>query len=67
MSKLFSSLPLFLFLKTHSQSPAFGRKSEVRSSKSDNSSSVAGCLLPRVGRGMSLMEAADNQIVNNKL
>ncbi len=32
-----------------SQTPGFGRKSEARSSKSDNSGCVAGRLLPRVG------------------
>jgi hypothetical protein len=34
------------YLKKQSQKPAFGRKSEVRIPKSDNSGGVAGRLLP---------------------
>ena len=40
-----------------SQSPAFGRKSEARIQKSDNSGAFTGCLLPRVGRQTSWMDA----------
>jgi len=43
--------PVALFEKTNPK-PAFGRKSEIRISKSDNSGGVAGRLLPRVGREM---------------
>jgi len=38
------------FKAKQSQSRGFARKNEVRITKSDNSSGVAGCLLPRVGR-----------------
>ncbi len=33
--------------------PTFGRKSEARNTKSDNSGALTGCLLPRVGRETS--------------
>ena len=36
---------------------AFGRKSEARIPKSENPGAFTGCLLPRVGRGTSRMDA----------
>ena len=47
--------------------PAFGRKSEVRIPKSDNSGGVAGCLLPRVGRETSWKGAIWKNKANVKM